>query len=95
MELPQAQLQIVLPAEYENMILSRFAQLADIAIEQKIEQASFQKKYIKQTELMAYLGVGMKVIEELYANGLKWIPLGKSKLIDLEDLDEVLDKLKI
>lgn len=90
----QTQLQIILPPEYEDKIISRFAQLADIAIEQKIEQASFQKKYIKQTELMAYLGVGMKVIEELYANGLKWIPLGKSKLIDLEDLDEVLGRLK-
>lgn len=94
MERTHAQLQIVLPAEYEDMIISRFGQLADIAIEKKIEQASFQKKYIKQTELMAYLGCGMKVIEELYTNGLKWIPLGKSKLIDLEDLDEVLGRLK-
>lgn len=91
----QAQLQIVLPQEYEDMILARFSQLAETAIEQKIEKASIQKRYIKQTELMTHLGVGMSTLEELYKNGLRWIPLGKSKLIDLEELAQVLETLKI
>ena len=95
MELKQAQLQIVLPQEYEDMILARFSQLAETAIEQKIEKASIQKRYIKQNELMTHLGVGMSTIEELYKNGLRWIPLGKSKLIDLEELAQVLETLKI
>lgn len=89
------QLQIVLPQEYEDMILARFSQLAETAIEQKIEKASIQKRFIKQNELMTHLGVGMSTIEELYKNGLRWIPLGKSKLIDLEELAEVLETLKI
>lgn len=85
----------MLPQEYEDMILARFSQLAETAIEQKIEKASIQKRFIKQNELMTHLGVGMSTIEELYKNGLRWIPLGKSKLIDLEELAQVLETLKI
>lgn len=91
----QVQLEIVLPIESENKILERVGRLVEIAIEQKIEQSSFQKRFIKQSELMTHMGVGMSTIEELYKSGLHWIPLGKSKFIDLEELAEVLESLKI
>lgn len=90
----QFKIQVVLPPEQEEVILERVGRLAEIAIEQKIEKASIQKRFIKQNELMTHLGVGMSTLEDLYKNGLHWIPLGKSKLIDLEELAEVLVAMK-
>ncbi|OFK63713.1 hypothetical protein HMPREF2811_02545 [Globicatella sp. HMSC072A10] len=90
----QPMLQVVLPAEYEERIIARFEELSVIGMDKAVEKASLPKRYLQQKELMKYLGIGYETLEELYANGLKYISLGKRKLIDIEDVAEILNSMK-
>lgn len=87
-------LQVVLPAEYEERIIARFEELSVIGMDKAVEKASLPKRYLQQKELMQYLGIGYDTLEVLYANGLKYISLGKRKLIDIEDVAEILNSMK-
>lgn len=90
----QPMLQIVLPKEYEEAVFARFTQLANMAIDSSIERASIQKRFVQQKELLDLLGIGMSTLDELVSNGLRYVRLGRSKLYDLEEVAEVLEKLK-
>lgn len=86
--------QIKLDPEYEEEIFNRFTELADEAIKQTIERASIQKQFRSQKEVMEELRIGHVVMTELYEKGLKFIKIGNKKLIDTDDLKEILNKLK-
>ena len=86
--------QIQLDPEYEEEIFSRFIELADEAIKQSVERASISKQFLTQKEVMEELRIGHVVMNDLYENGLQFIKIGNKKLIDIDDLKEILNKLK-
>ena len=90
----QPTLQVVLPQEHEEALLSRLGQLADVAIQSAIERASIQKRFVSQLELKKLLSIGADTLFELEAKGLKSIKLGKKHLYDLEEVYELLIKMK-
>lgn len=86
--------QIRLDPEYEEEIFNRFTELAEEAIEQTIERASIRKEFLTQGEVMESLSIGYIKMNELYEMGLKFIKIGNKKLIDINDLRKILNKLK-
>lgn len=86
--------QIKLDPEYEEEIFKYFSEIAGKAIKQTAERKTIQKQYLTQKEVMEELRIGHVVMTDLYKKGLKFINLGNKKLIDTEDLKEVLNKLK-
>lgn len=91
-ESPEAKFQISLSAEYEQRFMERISDLTDTVIQQKIERASIQKKYISQTDLKIMFQIGQKVIDELQDNGLSRVKLGRKIFYDLEELDVILQQ---
>lgn len=86
--------QISLDPEYEKQIFNRFTELADEAIKQAVERASIQNQFLTQKQCMEQLRIGHAVMNDLYNNGLQFIKIGNKKLIDIDDLKEILNKLK-
>lgn len=90
----KAKFHIELDPEYEEEIFNRFTELVEKAIEQTVERASIQNEFLTQGQVMETIGIGHKKMNELYEKGLKFIKLGNKKLIDINDLREILNKLK-
>lgn len=86
--------QVQLDPEYEEEIFNRFSELADAAIKETVERASFHKQFLTQKEVMEELRIGYVVMNDLYENGLQFIKIGNKKLIDIDDLKGTLNKLK-
>lgn len=87
-------LSIKLDPEYEEEIFNRFTELAEKAIEQAVERASFHRQFLTQAEVMKLMQIGHGTMTDLYKKGLKFIKIGNKKMIDIDDLKETLNKLK-
>lgn len=86
--------QIKLDPKYEEQIFNRFTELAEKAIEQAVDRASFHRQFLTQAEVMKLMQIGHGTMTDLYKKGLKFIKIGNKKMIDIDDLKETLNKLK-
>lgn len=86
--------QVKLDPKYEEEIFNRFKELAEEAIEQTVERASIHRQFLTQAEVMRLLQISHRTMTDLYKKGLQYIKLGNKKLIDMDDLKKILNKLK-
>lgn len=89
------QFTVGLTPESQSLLLSSVNKLLDTAIEEAVERASIQKRFVAQSELKKMFNIGADTLSEIESQGLRRIPLGKKVLYDLEEVAEIFNEMKI
>lgn len=86
--------QVTLTKEYAEQLTKQIEAVIDKAIENKLAKMKPYKRYMTRVELQKYLHIGASTMEQLKRHGLTYIVIGNKHLFDIEEVNEIFDKLK-
>lgn len=93
----EPKLQVSLPEEFTNQLYQQMLGIANKAVEQATENIGLgNKKFLNESELKVYLGIGQETLNSLLVEGLlSYSRVGRQKLYKLEDVEKAIDRLKV
>lgn len=85
---------VVLTEEYKQQIFEELLDLNRKAVQQVKEEQMPFKRYLNQNELMKFFNTHIREIEKWRMHGLRRVRKGGSWLYDIQEVYEILEKLK-